>query len=46
MRTYRVVVWFGVFAEDRGDAEKKAKALIKKKGLKELKPELYSIEEG
>jgi len=46
MRMYRAMVWFEIPAIDKGDAEAKAKKLMRKKGLKELKPVLYSIEEG
>lgn len=46
MRIYRALIWFEIDAIDKGDAERKALELIKKKALKELKPTLYSIEEG
>lgn len=42
MKTWRALFWIEVDAVDRGDAEKKAKAALKKK----VAAKLYSIEEA
>ncbi len=43
MRSYRVLFWIEVVAVDKGEAEKKAKGVLKKK---KIDATLYSIEEA
>ena len=43
MKAYRALFWIEVVAADRGDAEKRAKGILKKK---KVTATLYSIEEA
>lgn len=43
MKQYRVLFWINIDAIDRGDAEEKAKKLLKKK---KLKATLYAVNEA